>query len=210
MARMTVFGGEASNKREAILEAALRLFAEHGVDSASMADIARAVGITKGTLYHYFSGKIEILEELMSATHYSSDQVAEAMSAAGPLEERLTRLAQDYLDAICTKPDLGHVLLRESLGTAKHSATEQIKAKFVRRYMSRVEVLEACLRNEDELSDVSDARIRILAEILFDSMSLFWLRRVLVQREETTAPERHEYARGLVEWLLQRESAMEV
>ena len=202
MARMTARGEEASNKREAILEAALRLFAEHGVDSASMADIARAVGITKPTLYHYFSGKIEILEQLMAEPYYSTDYVAEVLRSDAPLEDRLRQLAMDYLDAICTRPDLGHVLLRESLGNAKHSATDAIKKKFVRRYMSRIDVLEACLLSEPDWEHLERPRARLFAEILFDSLSLFWLRRVLVQGDETTESERHTYADGLIEWLL--------
>lgn len=209
MARMTALGEEAANRRDAILEASLRLFAEQGVDSASMSDIARAVGITKATLYHYFAGKIEILEELIASSHYSTDELAETMSADSPLIDRVTRVAIVYIDVICAKPDLGHILLRESLGNAKHSATEEVKAKFVRRYMSRIEVMEACLRNEPHLVDVSDGQIRLFAEILFDSMSLFWLRRVLVQREATTEQERHEYAQGLVQWLLRSERLIE-
>ena len=209
MARMTALGEEASNRREAILEASLVLFAAHGVDSASMSDIARAVGITKATLYHYFAGKIEILEELIASSHYSTDELAETMSWDAPLIARVTRVAMDYIDLICTKPDLGHILLRESLGNAKHSATDEIKERFVRRYMSRIEVMEACLRNEPDLGDVPDAQIRLFAEILFDSISLFWLRRVLVQREATTENERHEYAQGVVRWLLRSEGLIE-
>lgn len=206
MARMTASGGEASNKREAILGAALCLFADQGFDSTSMADIARDVGVTKGTLYHYFSGKVDILEDLIEDSHYSTDDITEAMSDTDrSLHERLTQVGCDYIDLICEKPDLGHVLLRESLGNAKHDATEGVKQKFVRRYYGRIDVLEACLRNEPELESASDARIRAFAELFFDSLSLFWIRRVLVEHHEPGQTERHAYVDGLVGWLVQSE-----
>jgi len=47
-------------KRGAILEGAGRVFASHGYEGASMADITRAAGVSKGTIYHHFTGKAEL------------------------------------------------------------------------------------------------------------------------------------------------------
>lgn len=47
-------------KRSAILEGAGRVFASHGYEGASMADITRAAGVSKGTIYHHFTGKAEL------------------------------------------------------------------------------------------------------------------------------------------------------
>jgi AcrR family transcriptional regulator len=48
------------NNREAILEAALTVFAGHGFHATSLDDIARAAGVTKGTLYWYFKRKEDL------------------------------------------------------------------------------------------------------------------------------------------------------
>jgi AcrR family transcriptional regulator len=54
--------GEASaNRGNAILREALRLFAQRGLHATSMRDIARAVGLTEGTLYHYHDSKASIV-----------------------------------------------------------------------------------------------------------------------------------------------------
>lgn len=50
--------------REAILEAAIGLFAQHGYEAAPMQAIAQAVGVTKAALYKHFTSKAAILEEL--------------------------------------------------------------------------------------------------------------------------------------------------
>lgn len=53
--------------RAAILEAARRLFQEHGFESTSIAQIAEAADSGVGTLYGYFSNKDEILREVLRA-----------------------------------------------------------------------------------------------------------------------------------------------
>jgi len=48
-------------KRNRVVQTALRMFAEKGFDQVSVDDIIRESGISKGTFYHYFSGKDEIV-----------------------------------------------------------------------------------------------------------------------------------------------------
>lgn len=50
----------SQEKRTAILEGAGRVFASHGYEGASMADITREAGVSKGTIYHHFSGKADL------------------------------------------------------------------------------------------------------------------------------------------------------
>lgn len=53
-----------SPRRREVLDAAARLFHERGYMGASMDDVAEAVGLTKGSLYHHFPGKASILAEI--------------------------------------------------------------------------------------------------------------------------------------------------
>jgi len=55
-------------RKEEILDVAAALFAERGVDAVSLAEIAAAVGLSKPTLYHYFSRKDEILGTIIVTT----------------------------------------------------------------------------------------------------------------------------------------------
>lgn len=50
-----------SDTRDRIVLAALRLFAEKGYGSTSVADILQAAGVNAGSLYHYFPGKQDVL-----------------------------------------------------------------------------------------------------------------------------------------------------
>ncbi len=53
----------AARKRE-FLEVALCLFSEEGYDGTTVQDIIDAVGVSKGTFYHYFDSKQDVVEEL--------------------------------------------------------------------------------------------------------------------------------------------------
>lgn len=55
---------EAQRTREAILEGALECFDRHGITSATVEQIARAAGVTRGAVYHHFAGKREILRAI--------------------------------------------------------------------------------------------------------------------------------------------------
>ncbi|MBA2324309.1 MAG: TetR/AcrR family transcriptional regulator [Pseudonocardiales bacterium] len=48
---------QAAWRREQIIDAAMSVFGDKGVDAASMKQVATAAGVTQGLLYHYFTGK---------------------------------------------------------------------------------------------------------------------------------------------------------
>jgi len=55
---------KATERRAALLESAGRLFVDKGFDATTMEEIAAAAGFAKGTLYHYFSNKADLLMNL--------------------------------------------------------------------------------------------------------------------------------------------------
>ena len=55
---------EAARTRKAIVEAALSCFDRHGIAGSTLDQIAAAAGVTKGAIYHHFTGKREILHEI--------------------------------------------------------------------------------------------------------------------------------------------------
>lgn len=57
--------GQDPRKRRQILDGAYRMFMAQGFDAASMSDIAREAGVSKGTLYVYFDSKERLFQELV-------------------------------------------------------------------------------------------------------------------------------------------------
>src|SRR5262245_47112204 len=71
---------EPARRKQAILDAALSVFAERGFEAARLDDVAASAGVAKGTLYLYFDDKEELFEEVVRG-------------ALTPIIERLTALA---------------------------------------------------------------------------------------------------------------------
>lgn len=85
-------------RREQILEVALKLFAEHGIQQVTTRRIAQAVGISQPSLYAHFRTSDEIAVELCCrAFTRLHDQLTEASAEAGKPEERLRRLGEEYV-----------------------------------------------------------------------------------------------------------------
>lgn len=64
-------------RKQELLDTAMRLFVEHGFSATSMRDIARAAGVTPGLAYHYFDSKQKLFYEALEA--YADQCAAEGV-----------------------------------------------------------------------------------------------------------------------------------
>ncbi len=87
--------GQDPRKRRQILAGARKVFLKHGFDAASMNDIARVAGVSKGTLYVYFENKERLFTALMhderSAQNFAADPADHDVAAV------LTRLGREFV-----------------------------------------------------------------------------------------------------------------
>lgn len=75
----------ASETRQQIVEAADRLFYEFGFEATSFADIARAVGLSRGNFYYHFKTKDEILSAVIALRIENTKATLEAWEQATAL-----------------------------------------------------------------------------------------------------------------------------
>lgn len=82
--------GDARKKE--ILDIAEQLFASNGFDNTSTNDIINAIGIARGTLYHHFSSKEDILDSVIDRINENLMEEAKVIAADRkiPLLDRLT------------------------------------------------------------------------------------------------------------------------
>lgn len=59
---------EHDERKNEIIDTAARLFGEKGYEKCSVNDILNAIGIAKGTFYHYFKSKEEVLDAVIDKT----------------------------------------------------------------------------------------------------------------------------------------------
>ena len=86
--------GNDPAKRKQILDGARRVFIEMGFDAASMNDITRAAGVSKGTIYVYFANKEELFEALIEEERGAIfKNLYETLEQTGPLRDTLVPTA---------------------------------------------------------------------------------------------------------------------
>jgi AcrR family transcriptional regulator len=96
--------GQDPAKRRQIIDGARRVFIEMGFDAASMNDITRAAGVSKGTIYVYFANKEELFECLIDEERKQmfSDMYA-ALDQGGELRETLIRFGVAFASKITSE-----------------------------------------------------------------------------------------------------------
>ncbi len=109
-----------ADKREAILRAAIKVFAQKGYFNSKVADIAKEAGIADGTVYLYFKSKEEILHSVFDRA--MEEFIAEGKREIAQIEEadkRLQRIAQLHLEKLGADRDLAIVFQVELRGSTK-------------------------------------------------------------------------------------------
>ncbi len=94
------------DSRQEILRTAARLFQQRGYDATSMNDVASALRLSKGGLYHHFQSKDEILFEIMNhAMEITQQRVLNPVRGIADPEERLRTLIRLHIEVVLSPRD---------------------------------------------------------------------------------------------------------
>jgi AcrR family transcriptional regulator len=96
-----VVGDEDSSKRRQIIDGARRVFMDLGFDGASMGEIARAAGVSKGTLYVYFADKSQLFETIVEEESLEQGKVVFNFDPERDVTTTLMEFGQAYIQLLC-------------------------------------------------------------------------------------------------------------
>ncbi len=134
--------------RARIEREALRLFAEKGVDGATIRDIAQAVGVADAALYRYYPSKEEIARDIFTR-HYAS--LAERIRAIGDRGGPIRGIVRALVDLLCDlldeEPDVFAFIL----------LNQHAHLRYVDRDGNAVEELRAIMRAAHGRGEISVA-----------------------------------------------------
>jgi AcrR family transcriptional regulator len=103
-------------RRHLIVEAAGRLFGEHGYEGTRLDDVAAAAGVTKPILYRHFDDKTALYLALLARHREDLGTFAGAIPAAGTLEQRLRAVLEVWLAYVETHAYAWKMLFRDTGG----------------------------------------------------------------------------------------------
>jgi TetR/AcrR family fatty acid metabolism transcriptional regulator len=165
----------AGPKRDAILRAAIDVFAERGYFNAQVADVARAAGVAAGTVYLYFKNKDDLLVSIFERSMRDGLAVGRAAVAdLGDPRERLRRLARGHLARLGADRKLAIVFQVELRQSTKFM--ERFSSTLLRDYLGLIR--EAIADGQREGLFRSDIKPTSAAKILFgalDEMATNWI-----------------------------------
>ena len=92
---------EEGSKRRQILEGARKVFLDLGFDGASMGEIARAAGVSKGTLYVYFADKSRLFEAIVEEEKLEQGRNAFNFDPSRDVDTTLPEFGRAYISVLC-------------------------------------------------------------------------------------------------------------
>ena len=92
---------EETSKRRQILEGARKVFMDLGFDGASMGEIARAAGVSKGTLYVYFADKNRLFEAIVEEEKIEQGKTAFNFDPDRDVDTTLPEFGRAYISVLC-------------------------------------------------------------------------------------------------------------
>jgi len=143
----TTAEGRVARKRgrrmQEIVAVAAELFGERGYDAVSLDDVAERLDVTKGSLYHYFSGKEELAAAAVEAlgTTWTSRLEQTVGSTPGPPSARLRALVREQLViAVRDHPaGLGLFLVPDDRSRPERDVVKDLRRRHDRLFRDLVE-----------------------------------------------------------------------
>ena len=116
--------------RQEILRTAARLFQQRGYDATSMNDVAAALKLSKGGLYHHFQSKDEMLFHIMNhAMDITEERVIKTVRAIPVPEDRLRMLIKLHIEVVLSVRDREVTVMLHENHPLPPSLRKQINAR---------------------------------------------------------------------------------
>ncbi|MBV9227748.1 MAG: TetR/AcrR family transcriptional regulator [Chloroflexi bacterium] len=163
---------QALARREQIIEAAVRLFAQYGFDGTSTRQIAREVNITEGLIFHYFPSKADLLTAVLETPHSFLGELSTILiqDCEQPASPVLSRIANEWLSTLRREAAFTTFLL----GTAQTNAqVGGILQTLIQQGMSSLVIYLKGRVQQGELR--ADLPLETCAHMFFSSLIIFFM-----------------------------------
>jgi AcrR family transcriptional regulator len=155
---LEIVGEEHSEKRRQILDGARKVFMELGFDGASMGEIARSAGVSKGTLYVYFAHKNHLFEAIVEEEKIEQGRTAFNFDPERDVDTTLPEFGRAFVSVLC-RPGGGSAI-RTVMAIAERMP--EVGSRFYTQVIAHT---------VDRFAAYLDARVR-LGELAIDDTEL--------------------------------------
>lgn len=169
-----------SKSKGEILDAAAEVFMKMGADSASIDDVARHLGATKGRIYHHFPSKGVLLAEVcLRASDFVHEVVGPAVDPAATPEANLRKMITLHIPEILRTLPYHKVIIQSYVGMNQKSTTALERELFDRIRVERREyedIFRSILKTgmEDSSFKRQNLSVTLQSLLLLINAPVFW------------------------------------
>jgi len=177
-------GNGQADKRRAILDAAIRVFARQGFHSARVSDVASEAGVAYGLVYHYFDSKDQMLNELFTERwSLLLDTSEKVQQGGGSVREKLGGVAGFIIESYRHEPELMKVIIVEVTRAANSFGRTHLAE--IRQAYELIEKIVADAQAAGEFrNDVSPAFASMLFYGAIEQLLTGWIFEVVPGADE--------------------------
>jgi AcrR family transcriptional regulator len=157
MAATTPARRERRNRDAEVVDAAVQVFWKRGYAGASVQEIADIVGVLKGSLYHYFGSKEELLARIFQEAYEESEKVMASVSdLENPPLDRLRIYLDRYIKHFLDYPERAQLYFRDWRYLTGPYLERVVQQRRTYNHFVRVMIEEA--RDRGEIDSEIDTR----------------------------------------------------
>lgn len=169
--------------RQAIVDAAVRVISEKGVEGLKMEAVAHEAGVAKGTLYQYFKDKQDLVRSTMEASVGPLfDRIHDVLESDISPKEKLTQFIRMHLGYFEEHRQLFRILLYD-----RHFVQSRCKRYGSERYRAFLEKIASVLKDGMKSGEFRQANPLHLAAILMESNIAMINQRLLAEHPSTVS-----------------------
>ncbi|HAT1681594.1 TPA: multidrug efflux transporter transcriptional repressor AcrR [Klebsiella oxytoca] len=172
---------QALETRQHLLDVALRLFSERGVSATSLADIAKAAGVTRGAIYWHFRNKSDLFCEIWALSEAGIEDIERVYRTKFPDDPLavLREVLVSVLEATVTEERrrlMLEIICHKCEFVGEMAVVQQAQQRLCLQSYDRIEqVLRACMEAKRLPADLLTRRAAVLMRGYLSGLTENWL-----------------------------------
>jgi AcrR family transcriptional regulator len=159
------------SKRDRIMEAAIEVLSRKGYHNTKMEEIAFAAGIGKGTIYEYFTGKLQLLQEILERSFYLYDHSTKAdLSNSLTIEQKIRGLVAGHLRFCQENKNLTWILFFDN-----EIIDNELRDWAWQKRQQKEEHMQALLAAAISSGEIRNLDTKMLTTVISGIFSSFWI-----------------------------------
>ena len=167
----------SDQRRNQIMEAALTVFSRLGFERASMDNIAKEAGVSKGALYLYYKSKDAIIAKLLQLLFDQAlKQVRILAAGEGSVTEQLLAFTCVLTREMDRMAAMQPISLQFYAIAARHPTIRQHLRAYFKEYRTLMEeVIQRGVAQDELRADINPTEAAITLTALLEGLALVWL-----------------------------------